>query len=296
MGSLGFRRMSKRLQPSIALIAALGAIALLAACGSGSQKTTSTTVSATVASSVDPSTDNAVSANGPIPADAVALVGKIPITRANLNHWMHSMVGGDFWERFLKRAPANLVAEPPDYPACEVAARTLIAERKHRRSFTPAEVARRCRQLYVAVREQALTFLINVAWRINEGKENGITVSDAEAAEYSKQYIATKYPKAGEYATYLANHEWAPSDDLYQVKRNLLTMKLREKVTGLDSKTEETTPARLKYFSFVEGHIKKRTAETRCLSAYAVAMCSGYRGPTSSLPSPVSVLEELVGE
>lgn len=270
--------MFKRLHPHLALIAVALAMTAFSACGSSSPKT---------ASKASPKT---------IPADSVALIGEIPITKANLNHWMHSMVGGDYWERFIKRAPAGLVSEPANYAQCEVAARAVIAAGTHARHFTPAQIAQKCRQLYRAVKEQAMTFLISVGWRINEGRENGITVSDAEASNYSTHYVARFYPKAGQYATYLAQREWAPSDDLYQVKRNLLTKKLREKITGLRSTQEETPQARTKYFGFVVAHTKLRIAETHCRAEYAVAMCHGTGEPSSSLPSPVSLLEEFLGQ
>jgi hypothetical protein len=270
--------MFKRLHPPLALAAIVLVTTALGACGSSSPKS---------ASKSSPSA---------IPSNSVALVGEIPITRANLNHWMHSMVGGDFWERFIKRAPADLVSEPANYAQCEVAARTLIAEGKHKRHFTPTQITQKCRQLYGAIREQAMTFLINVSWRINEGKENGIAVSDAEASSYAAHYVAQFYPKAGQYATYLGQREWAPSDDLYQVKRNLLTKKLREKVSGLSSTEEETPQARTKYFSFVKAHIAKRMAETRCRTEYSVSMCGGYREPASVPPAPVTILEEFLGQ
>lgn len=263
--------MFKRLRPSFALVATALALTAFTACGGSSSHT--------------------------IPSNSVALVGATPISKTTLDHWMHSMVGGDFWERFIKRAPAGLVSEPADYAACEAAARTLIAEGTHKLHFTPAQVAQKCRQLYFAIREQALQFLINVSWRVNEGRENGITVSDAETSNYAKQYIAKFYPNPGEYEKYLANREWAPSDDLYQVKRNLLTTKLREKIegTGAGEKRKETPQVRTRYIDYVEGHIGKRTAETRCRAAYVVSMCRGFR-EAGSPPAPVAILEEFLGE
>jgi hypothetical protein len=267
--------MSKRLRPLAALACLVLALTALSACGSG--KSTTTTAA-------DPPKT--------IPANSVALVGSTPITKANLTHWMHSMLGGDYWERFGKRAPVGLVSEPANYAACEAAARGLVAQSGH--ELTPAQISQRCRQLHVAIREQALLFLINVLWRVNEGKENGITVSDAATTSYSAKYIAKFYPKPGEYEKYLATHEWAPSDELYQVKRNLLTTALKEKVTGRSRKLEETPQSRAKYFSFVEQHIPKRKSETRCVAAYAVSMCTGYTEPASSPPAPDEILEELV--
>ncbi len=262
--------MFKRLHPLLSVLAIALVTTTLAACGGDSPKT--------------------------IPSNSVALVGSTPITKATLNHWMNSIVGGDFWERFQKRAPIGLVSEPANYATCEAGAKTLTATSKRKPPFTSAEISQKCHQLYLAIREQSLLFLINVLWRIEESKEKGITVSDAEAAKNSHEYSAKFYPKPGQYEAFLANHEWAASDELYQIKRNLLTTKLREQVTGRSSQKEETPQGRAKFMSYVVANIKKRTAETRCRADYAVSTCRGYKEPASAIPPPVTILEELVGE
>jgi hypothetical protein len=263
--SLGFRRMSKRLHSPLATLAILLAACSLAACGGDAPKT--------------------------IPSDAVASIGGTPITKATLSHWMNSITGGDIYERFLKRAPLGLVSEPANYAACERAATSLTLASGRKPPFTSNQIAQKCRQLYLAIREQSLLFLISVQWRVNEAKENGITVSDGEVAKSSREYNAKNYPKPGEFETYLANHEWVASDVLYQLKRNLLTTKLHEKLSGSGAETPQTLT---KFVHFVEGNLKKRTAETHCLPAYAVSTCRGYKAPTSATPAPALILEELI--
>ncbi len=231
-----------------------------------------------------------------IPANSVALVGETPITKATLNHWMNSIAGGDFWERFSRRAPLGLVSEPANYPACESAARTLIAANPHKPSFTAAQISQKCHQLTQAIREQSLLFLISVLWRVNEGKEKGIAVSDREAQKYTREYNAVHFPKPGQFEAYLADHEWVASDVDYQVKRNLLTRRLREKVSGESFKLEETQHTRNVFMSYVEHNIPKRKAETRCRPAYAVSSCRGYTEPASLPPAPITILEELTGD
>jgi hypothetical protein len=229
-----------------------------------------------------------------IPSNAVALIDHTPLSKATLNHWMNSIVGGDFYEHFGRRAPRGLVSEPANYPACMNAATTLTVASG--RSFTSNQLADKCRQLYQAIKEQTLSFLIPAQWRIDEAAEVGVKVSDADVASISRQDVAQRYPKAGEFDTFLANHEWAPSDELYQLKRNLLTTKLREKVSHRSSNEHETLQSHAAFVHFVLQHTKKQTASTLCRPAYSVPTCRGYKTTTaSSTTSPLLILEELAG-
>jgi hypothetical protein len=228
-----------------------------------------------------------------VPDGAVALIGDTPITKPTLNHWMNSIVGGDYYERFGKRAPLGLVSEPANYPKCIRAASSLANE--NNRVFTAAQISLKCHQLYRAIEEQTLSFLISVQWRIDEAAEQGITISDAAIAAYNRQDVAKRYPKPGEFDTFLADHEWALSDQLYQLKRNLLTTKLREKVSHRSSKSEETPQSRGLFVNFVLRNIKKRTTTTLCRPSYAVSTCRGYRPSKTQTPAPILILEELTG-
>jgi hypothetical protein len=223
-----------------------------------------------------------------IPPDAVAVVGDTPISKATLNHWMKTIVGGDFFERLGKRAPLNLVSEPPNYAACLPGAKELTEASGRKPPFTTPELEQKCRQLYEAIKEQTMTFLISVQWRINEAAEEGITVSDAEISKYANEANASEFPKPGEFAKYLADREWAPSDQLYQFKRNLLSTKLAAHI-----KAGDTAQAHIAYINFIKKNITKRTAETNCRRGYLVFQCRQFKAPPAGLPAPIVILEEL---
>ena len=223
-----------------------------------------------------------------IPSNAVAVVGDTPITKATLNHWMQSIVGGDYFERVGERAPLGLVSEPPNYAGCLPGAKQLTDASGRQPPFTTQQLELKCRQLYQAIKEQALTFLISVQWRVNEADEHGVHVSDAEIAKYAREANASQFPQAGEFAKYLADREWVPSDQLYQLKRNLLTTKLQEQV-----KTGDTQQARIAFIDFVKGHIAKRTKETNCRPGYLVFQCRQFKASPTSIPAPIVILEEL---
>ena len=222
-------------------------------------------------------------------ANTVAVVGDAVITKANLNHWMKTIVGGDFFERIKRRAPLGLVAEPQDYAACVSASETLVAESKQGTPFTQADLRTKCTQLYQGVKQQAVIFLISAQWRINEGAENGMRLSDAEVSRYAREANTRDFPKSGELAKYLADRRWVPSDQLYQFKRNLLTTKLKDKIDAQDNAKAQSS-----FIDFIKNNVKKRTAETNCRPGYITFQCRQFKAPGEQPLAPLIVLEELV--
>jgi hypothetical protein len=231
------------------------------------------------------------SSSSKVPSDAVAVVGGTPITRPTLNHWMQSMTGGDYFEHTGKRAPHGLTSDPVNIPSCLAAARSLVAGGGKHAPVSDAKLEGICRQLNRQIREQALSFLISVQWRVNEGAERGLKVSDAEVNRYFRKLSANQFPKPGQLQTYLADHEWALSDELHQLKRNLLTTKLQEKVGSGDP-----THKQLAFVKLVTSNVKKRVRETNCRPGYVVSVCRQFKGePGAATAAPAALLEQLAG-
>lgn len=223
-----------------------------------------------------------------IPANAVAVVGSTPITRATLNHWMASIVGGDYYEHIGAPAPRGLVSEPPNYSACVAAAGTLVGRTASGQlALTPEQLDGKCRELHQAIKEQALSLLISIQWRIDEAAEHGLTITDGEVAGYLKQLNAKQFPKPGQFETYLADREWAASDMLYQLKRNLLTTRLEAKFQHNNQAAQQA------FFQFVLANTAKRTASTDCRVGYVIPRCRQYKATASSSPAPTVILEAL---
>lgn len=244
---------------------------------------------ALTASALSACGSSSMGSRGAIPSGAVVVVGDTPITKANLNHWMQTVIGGDFYERVKKRAPVGLVAEPANYPACISASETIVAGSPHKSAFTKPDYEEKCRQLYESVKEQALGFMISVQWRVNEASEAGIELSDADIARYARELNARDFPHPGELAAYLANRRWIPSDQLYQFKRNLLTIKLKNKINAADNPKAES-----EYVHFVSANLKKRKAETSCRPTYLALQCRQFKSAPAGTPAPNVTLEELV--
>jgi len=215
------------------------------------------------------------------------------ITKPMLDHWMGVTVASDFRANVGTKAPLGLVSEPANYPKCVGAAKKVIPRSyTGRLKLSEAEISKKCHQLYQTIKAQTLAYLLSVLWSVREGEEHGIKVSDAEVRgtfkRFSKEYYKSK---AGE-RTYLAERHMVVADVLYQLKRNILTQRLRPVFEAEVKKAGggERTFARLTLANY-NGLI----AKTTCKEGYVVLGCKGYREPAVPLPSPSVILEGFAG-
>lgn len=95
---------------------------------------------------------------------AVARVGSVEITSADLSHWVSLF------------APEHYVPDPPAFKEC--AARQ---ERLEPGSLKPVLVEE-CKQRYAALRRQALEYLIFSHWLVQEAEAEGLRTPDQEVS------------------------------------------------------------------------------------------------------------------
>jgi hypothetical protein len=257
--------MSKVTRVTLALVATALVAASLAACGGG----------------------------GTMPADAVAQVGETAITKASLNHWMSTIIGGDFYEITHKVAPTGMVSEPPDYATCTIALETLPSSSG--KTKPPAvQLKSKCEQLYHALKQQTLSYLISAQVAVGQDRDQGLKVTGREVEQAFKRLQASQFPKEAELQQYLANRHWALSDELFLLKRDLLSSKLRAKI----EKKYGGATGEQALIKYVHGATTLWIARTTCRSGYVVQGCKQY-GPaqaaaTAAAPSPDALIEELV--
>jgi hypothetical protein len=227
----------------------------------------------------------------------VAQVGSVPITRATLSHWMSVVAGGDYVDQFGTRAPRGLASDPPNYKACIAAAEAIVSRSTAGRSrLGRAQSAVRCEQLYQALKRQALSLLISINWSFGEGAEQGVTATDAQAHRMLDQLKAEQFPKEGEYRTYLAYRGWVPSDELFQLKQNVVSMKLLAKFKHSAARSGDGPQAyAYAYGKLIATNARKWRAKTTCRVGYVVPQCKGYTPSrtSSTNPSPAVLLEDL---
>lgn len=219
--------------------------------------------------------------------DVVAQVGETSITKADLNHWMSTLAGGDFYEISSGHTvPAGLVSEPPNYAACVARLETIAASQmKEASKPTAAQLSSKCRQLYRALRLQTIEFLIGYHWLLGLYTEEGLTATDAETTQLLNHIKAEQFPKE-ELQKYLARKRRSLSDERFVVKLDVLRQKAQKKIEA-DSKRVLA--------KFTEAG-QRWTAKTNCHAGYVVQHCRQYTGSPvapSSLPSPAVLLEQV---
>lgn len=211
------------------------------------------------------------------PADVVAHVGGTPITRATLNHWMSTIVSGDYFELTSKVAPAGIVSDPPNYLRCQAIYEAISAKLPPGRPRPSAELlATKCRQLNKALEEQALSFLIETQWSLDQDAEQGIKVTSAEVNRRFKQYKAEEFSSEAEFQTYLADRRWSLSDDLFLIRKDLFSSRLIAKL-GAEKRS---------LLVFSRESAKRWRARTSCHTGYLVEQCNGYKAPATPVPAP----------
>jgi hypothetical protein len=249
--------MAKAIRPILASLAVSLAVAGLVACGGGSS------------------------------GEVVAQVGGSRITRAEVNHWMSTLAGGDFYEISKRHmVPAGLVSEPPDYGACAARLQAVAAGAvRVQPKPTAAQLLSKCRQLYQALRMQALSFLVEDQWIIGLAGEEGLKATNGEVMQLFNEIRAQEFPREGELRRFLASNRRSLADEMFVLKLDVLRRKIQEKTTAGGSQM---------LARFTEAG-QRLTAKTSCRSGYVVQHCKQYTAPltTSSLPSSAVLLERV---
>jgi hypothetical protein len=222
----------------------------------------------------------------------VATVGKTKISRSTLNHWMATMAGGDYQELVGSTGPVGLVSEPANYSRCVAAAKQIKPKDLPASVLNEARLKIKCRQLYTAVKEQALSYLISVLWRAEEGAELGQNVSDRELSHELQQLAYGQYKSPAAFRRFLASRHWSLADERYLLKRNLLDTKFLErlKARGASLGGGEKT-----YGKLVRENVAKWSAKTSCSSGYTAWQCRPGGSTAEADPSASIVVEQLAG-
>jgi hypothetical protein len=223
---------------------------------------------------------------------AVATVGKTKISRSTLNHWMNTMAGGDYQELVGSPAPVGLVSEPANYSRCVAAAKTIKPKSLPASIPNEARLKIRCRQLYTAVKEQALSYLISVLWRAEEGAELGQGVSDREVARQVQQLAYRDYKSPAAFRRFLASRHWSLGDERTLLKRNLLDTKFLER---LKRRAAALGGGEQTYGKLVNENVAKWRSRTRCSRGYTAWQCRPAGSTEPAGPSAAILVEEFGG-
>jgi hypothetical protein len=221
--------------------------------------------------------------------EVVARVGSIPITRTAVSHWITVLAAQDYYRLSHKRTiPVGLVSDPPRYGACVAELETAAGTAPHKVApLSGVQLLGICRQLYQALRVQAVSLLVEIAMIEGWAAEEGIKVADDEVLQAYRRSMAELFPRQLEVTSYLTNRKTSISDELLATKHSLLTQRLRTKLLAQGSQRAASS---------LRQAIARWTAETDCRPGYVVEHCSQFPGvPAGSPASPsASVLIEQV--
>lgn len=210
--------LSRLVRPKLRLISALGILVLLsgvlAACGGGGSD---------------------------VPGNAVASVDGTSITKDQFNHWMQVAAISSAGSSMAPGNGATVVPDPPSYAKC-IAAKKKGAPKpaKGQPTTTDAQYKSQCQQEFQTLRDQVMSFLISAEWLQKEADKQNVQVSDKDVQKQLDQVKKQSFPKPADYQKFLKNSGMTQDDVLYRVKINLLSTKIRDKVTkGKDKVTQQ---------------------------------------------------------
>ena len=170
---------------------------------------------------------------GGVPGNAVATVDDNDITKASFTHWLDvaAKSGGQ---------QATAIPKPPDYKACVAAKRKALPKpAKGQPNTTDAQLKTQCKQEYDQLRDQVLQLLISFQWIQGEAKAQNIKVTDAEVKKSFESQKKASFPKEADFQKFLKDSGQTQDDIMLRVKLNVLSDKIREKVTkGKDKVTD----------------------------------------------------------
>jgi hypothetical protein len=214
--------------------------------------------------------------------ETVAQVGNHAITRGLLNQWMTAEIGSSYYEVTKRQAPAQLVSDPPNYPACAAALKSIEPIlHKGRPQPTATELESRCEQLYRATKAQTLAFLVASYWNINFDAARGLNVTDAQVQQDLEQTKATQYPAPGQFQKSLVARRRTLSQERFLAKVGLLVEKLKLRLRSKD-----------KRYANLTREVSRSEADATCRTGYVVLHCKQFRGRIYGGRSPAALLRE----
>ena len=169
-----------------------------------------------------------------VPGNAVVRVDDNTIKTSTFDHWIRVAAqstqppGGG-------AAPA--IPKPPDYAKCIADKRkTAPKPAKGQPKPTTAQFKAQCKQEWEGLRDQVLQFLIQAQWIQGEAADQGVKVSDKDVQKSFQQQKKQSFPTQKEFRDFLKTSGMTQEDIYLRVKLDLLSNKLRDKVTKSNKK------------------------------------------------------------
>jgi len=170
-----------------------------------------------------------LAACGGVPGNGVARVDDSVIKTSTFKHWLTVAAASS-------QAPgttgAAAVPDAPKYTKCIATKQAQQAKpAPGQPKQTDAQLKAACEQDYKSLLEQVMQFLISAQWIQNEASDQGIHVSDKDVQKEFEKQKKQSFPREADYQQFLKSSGMNQQDILLRVKLDLLSNKIRDKVT-----------------------------------------------------------------
>jgi foldase protein PrsA len=160
-----------------------------------------------------------------VPGNAVAEVDGTAIEKQDFEHWMNVAV---------KTSAQGEAAElkPPAFTECVAQAKKAAAQpAEGQPKQTDADFKKQCKAQYDQLREQIIGLLISFEWIEREAEQQGIKATEDEVNKALAEQKKQNFPKEADYQKFLEESGQTNEDVLTRVRLDVLSTKIREKVT-----------------------------------------------------------------
>src|SRR4051794_10355871 len=170
---------------------------------------------------------------GGIPGNAVAEVDGTAIEKTDFDHWMTVATKSS-------AQGSNAELKPPAFTECIAQAKKAAAKpAAGQPKQTDAAYKKQCQQQYDQLRQQIVGLLISFEWIEREAKAQGVSATEAEVKKSFDDQKKQNFPKESDYQKFLKDSGQTNEDVLKRVRLDVLSNKIREKVTkGKDKVTD----------------------------------------------------------
>lgn len=283
--------MVKRLNTTVAGLATALSLVLCAGCGSGGPSTTAGEAARATDTGARTGTTTSAGESSeaatPGASQVVARVGTVAVTRGQVNHWMGTLAGQDYYDvSHQQTVPDGLVSDPPNVGRCAASLEAAVAAGRASGESPESGSAllAKCRQLAEALKLQATAFLTATQLAIGFAEEEGARATEGEVKQSLDATVMREYGSEAKYDRYLAARRTSLSDALLEARLALLGRKVLAKL--------DTPVGRTHYAQGLERWVTR----VSCKPGYVVENCLQYKGEKASggHTLPPAVLMEQV--
>jgi hypothetical protein len=221
----------------------------------------------------------------------VATVGRAKVSQTTLDHWMGFMLGSDYVLAIRQRPPDGLVSDPPNYGRCVSMATRLVPEVAGKPKLTTAQVQVKCHQLYAAIKEQALNYILGTLWVRAQVAELRLPIPDeSDVTAHLRAVAYADYKSLANYRKLAAEQRHSAGDIRFLAISDLL----QDEVSAhIQARATQLGGGEKTFYRLVLQSNARWRAKTNCDPGYRAMECKQYGSAGEATPAGTAALELL---